>query len=158
MQVFIRLPFRSESCADLFVKLGGSAVKIARPRPLAEHVLAFSDRYTVRGKTQQDTWGLSRVLLTDEEEVSQPVARFCIQRRGLEIAVVVGLRLEATTASAWADSISTHSGLCDALLNAREDKVGEDGRVAALVEDCADNGASEVACEMVLEEDLDLGN
>ena len=97
-------------------------------------------------------------LLTEEEEVSQPVARFCIQRRGLEIAVVVSLRLEATTASAWADGVSTLRGLCDALLNSREDKVGEDGRVAALVEDCADNGASEVACERILEEDLDLGD
>jgi hypothetical protein len=28
--------------------------KIAIPRPLAEHVLAFSDRYTAWGKTQQD--------------------------------------------------------------------------------------------------------
>ena len=138
--------------------MGGSAVKIAKPCPLAERVLAFSDRYTAWGKTQQDTLGLSRVLLTDEEEVSEPVARFCIQRRGLEIAVVVSLRLEATTASARADGVSTLSGLCDALLNSRDDKVGEDGRVAALVEDCADNGAGEVACERVLEEDLDLGD
>ncbi len=70
----------------------------------------------------------------------------------------MGLRLEATTASARADGIPTHSGLCGALLDAREDKVGEDGRIGALVEDCADNGASEVACERALEEDLDLGD
>ena len=76
----------------------------------------------------------------------------------MEGEVVLGLRLEVTTTPAWADGISTHSGLCDALLNAREDKVGEDGRIAALIEDCADNGASEVACERVLKEDLDLGD
>ena len=72
--------------------------------------------------------------------------------------MVIGLRLEATTAPAWADGISTRSGLCDALLNAREDKFGEDGRVGALAEDCTDNGAGEVTCERVLEEDLDLGD
>jgi len=75
---------------------------------------------------------VSRVLLTDEE-VSEPVACFCIQRRGLEIAVVVSLRLEATTTSAWVDGVSTLSGLRDALLNSRKEKVGEDGWVAALV-------------------------
>jgi hypothetical protein len=110
------------------------------------------------GKDSAGHIGLSRVLLTDEEEVSEPVACFCIQRRGLESAVVVGLRLEATTASAWADGVSTHSGLCDALLNAREDKVGEDGRVGALAEDCTDNGAGEITCEGIMEEDLDLGD
>ena len=120
--------------------------------------MAFSNRYTARGKTQQDTWGLSRVLLTDEEEVSEPVACFCIQRCGLESAVVMGLRVEATTTPAWTDGTSTYSGLCDALPDTREDKVGEVGRIVALGEDCADNGAGEVACERILEEDLDLGD
>jgi hypothetical protein len=105
------------------------------------------------------TFGVSHsVLLTDEEEVSKPVACFCIQRCGLESAAVVGVRLEATTAPAWADGVSTHSGLFDALLDARKDIVGEDGRIVGLVEDCADNGAGEVACERMLEEDLDLGD
>ena len=72
--------------------------------------------------------------------------------------MVVGLRLEVTTTPAWADGVSTHGGLCDALLDAREDEVGEDGRIAALIEDCANYGASEVACESVLKEDLDLGD
>ena len=120
--------------------------------------MAFSDRYMARRKTQQDTWGLSHVLLTDEEEVSEPVTCFCIQRCGLESAAVMGLRVEATTTPAWADGISTCSGLCDALLDACEDKVGEDERIVALGEDCADNGAGEVACERVLKENLDLGD
>ena len=97
------------------------------------------------------------LLLTDEEEVSEPVARFCIEGRSLESTTVVGPRLEETAAPAWAGGVSTHSGLFDALLDAREDKVGEVGRVGALVEDCADNRAGEVACERVLEEDLNLG-
>ena len=66
--------------------------------------------------------------------------------------------MEVTTASAWADGVSTCSGLCDALLDAREDKVGEDGRIIAFVEDSTDNVAGKVACERVLEEDLDLGD
>ena len=98
------------------------------------------------------------VLLTNEEEVSQPVACFCIQRRGLESSGVVGLRLEATTAPTWADGVPTRSGLCDALLNACEDKVGEDGRVGALAEDCTDHGVGEIACERILKKDLDLGD
>ena len=97
------------------------------------------------------------LLLTDEKKVSEPVARFCIEGRSLESAMVVGPRLKETTASARADSVSIHSGLFDALLDARENKVGEVGRVGALVEDCADNRAGEVACERILEEDLNLG-
>ena len=69
----------------------------------------------------------------DEEEVSKPVACFCIQCHGLEIVVVVSLQLEATTASAWVDGVSTLSGLHDMLLNSHKDKVGKDRWVAALV-------------------------
>jgi len=156
LQVFVGLPFGGESSADLLVKLRCSAVKITRPCPLAVHVLAFSNRYTVRGKSQQTPRSPHGVLLTDEEEVSQPVACFCIQRSGLECAAVVGLRLQATTTPARAGGISTCTGLCDALVDAGEDEVGENGRVGAPVEDCADNGPGEVACESVLEEDLDL--
>jgi hypothetical protein len=110
------------------------------------------------GRLSRTQRSLTRFLLTDEEEVSEPVTCFCIQRRGLESSVVVGLRQEVTTAPAWAYGASTCSGLCDALLDAHEDKVGEDGRIAAFVEDCTDNGAGEIACERVLEEDLDLGD
>ena len=123
-----------------------------------EVVLAFSNRYTARGTTQQGPRVSHGDLLTDKEEVSKPVARFCIQRSSLESAVVVGSRLEATTASARADGVSTHSARCDALLDAREDEVGDDGRVGGFIEDCGDDRAGEVACEMILEEDLDLGD
>ena len=47
------MPFRGESSVDLVIKLGGSAVKIARPRPPVEEVLVLSDRYTARGSAQQ---------------------------------------------------------------------------------------------------------
>ena len=120
--------------------------------------MAFSDRYTARGKTQQDTWVSYGVLLTDEEEVSEPVACFCIQRRSLESAVVVGPRLEVTTTPTWADGVSSRSSLRDALLNAHEDKVGEDGWVGAPAEDCTDNGAGEIACQRMLKKYLDLGD
>ena len=70
----------------------------------------------------------------------------------------MGLRLEVTTTPAWADGVSTRSSLCDALLNAREDEVGEDGWVGASAEDCTDNGAGEIACQRVLKKYLDLGD
>jgi hypothetical protein len=62
-----------------------------------------------------------------------------------------------TTTSARTDGLTTRRGLCDALLDACEDEVGEGGGVGALVEDCADYGAREVACERTLEEELYLG-
>jgi len=118
--------------------------------------LAFSNRYTAGGRLSKASGVSPKVLLTDEEEVSKPVACFCIQRSSLESAAVVGCRLEATAAPARADGISTLSGLFYALLDAREDEVGDDGRVGALAEDCADDRAGEVACKRVMKEDLDL--
>ena len=102
-------------------------------------------------RLSKDLGSRTGILLTDEEEVSEPVACFCIQRSSLESVVVVGSRLEATTTSARADGVSTHGARCDALLDAREDEVGDDGRVGGFVEDCGDDRAGEVACEMILE-------
>ena len=70
----------------------------------------------------------------------------------------MGPRLEATAASTRADGVPTHGGYCDALLDAREDEVGDNGGAGALVEDCTDNRAGEVACKRILKEDLDLGD
>ena len=97
-------------------------------------------------------------LLTDEEEVSEPVARFCIQRGCLESAAVVGLGLKETTASARTSGVSTRSALCDALVDACKEEVGKDGGVGALAEESGDDGAGELACEMVLKEEMDLGD
>ena len=123
------LPFGGQSSADLFVKLGGPVVKVVIPRPSAEHVLTLSYGHTARVQTQQNTYDSSRRSLTDEGEISEPVACFCIQRCGLESAAAVDERLEATGASAWADGVPTGSCLFDALLDACKDKdeVGKDG-------------------------------
>ena len=72
-----------ESSVDLLVKLGSPAVKFVILRPLAVHVLALSYGYTVRRKTQQDIWSSSQSSLTDEEEINEPVACFCIQSGSL---------------------------------------------------------------------------
>lgn len=72
--------------------------------------------------------------------------------------MVVDGWLEATSTSARADGVSIGSCLLDALLDACENKVSEDGLVGAITEDRADNRACKVACEMTLEEDLNLGN
>ena len=50
LQNIIDLPFGGESSANLVVKLGGSAVKIAIPGPLAERVLALCYSYMARGR------------------------------------------------------------------------------------------------------------
>ena len=76
----------------------------------------------------------------------------------MESAGVVGPRLETTAAPARADGVSAHSGYCDAVLDARENEVGDDGGVGAIVEDCTDNRAGKVACKRILKEDLDLGD
>ena len=67
-------------------------------------------------------------------------------------------RLEETSASAWADRVSTRSCFFDALLDACKNEVSEDGWVGSFTEDHADNRACKVACEIALEEDLNLGN
>src|SRR6267154_6895924 len=123
LQVFVCLPFRSESCADLVGKLDSSTVK-----KLRYHACLWSMFWcfliTIRhGGRLSRIHEVSRVLLMDKE-VSKPVACFCIQRHGLEIMVVVSLRLEVMTTSAWVDGVSTLSGLCDALLNLHKEKVG----------------------------------
>jgi hypothetical protein len=110
------------------------------------------------GEDSAEDLGSSWGSLTEEEEISEPVPRFCIERRCLESAVVVDERLEATTAPAWADRVSARGCLCDALLDACEDEVGEDGRVGAFAEDSADNRTRKVTRERALEEDLDLGD
>ena len=83
-QVFICSLLGGESSVDLLVKLGSPAVKFVILRPLAEHVLALSYGYTVRRKTQQDIRSSSQSPLTDEEEINDPVACFCIQSGSLE--------------------------------------------------------------------------
>jgi len=65
--------------------------------------------------------------------------------------------MEATTTSAWTDGIFALSGLCDALLDACEDEVGEDGWVGTFAEDSSEDRARKVTCERALEEDLNLG-
>ena len=67
-------------------------------------------------------------------------------------------RLEVTGARACADSVSTGACLFDALLDPCENEAGEDGLVGAFAEDRADNRACNVACKMILEEALYLGN
>ena len=67
-------------------------------------------------------------------------------------------RLEETSASAWADRFSTGSCFFDALLDACKNEVSEDGWVGGFTEDRANNRACKVACEMTLEEHLNLGN
>ena len=91
-------------------------------------------------------------------EVSEPVGRFCIQRGGLESAAVVGLGLKETTVSARTSGVSTRSALCDVLVDACKEEVGKDGGVGALAEESSNDGAGELACKMVLEKEMDLGN
>ena len=91
-------------------------------------------------------------------EVSEPVSHFCIQRGGLESVAVVGLGLKEMTVSARTSGVSTRSALCDMLVDACKEEVGKDSGVGALAEESSDDGAGELACKMVLEKEMDLGN